>query len=157
MAITLQRLDADIIALTDNFTNLVKAARIADESDDARRAQVPGDLMEVLAEKIVFAGQSLLALIGDLKRNALLSDFATLNSGTAQRIEAYEQQERASAAQLKLLKREVAETLQVLGEHYQPPKHQGTDPPTDTANDGDEGLRELYQLALDIQLPHAIM
>ena len=39
----------------------------------------PSDLPEVLAQKIVYAGQSLLALIGELKRNAIVSDFAARN------------------------------------------------------------------------------
>lgn len=35
--------------------------------------------MEVLAERLVVAGQSVLTLIAELKRQALLSDFAALN------------------------------------------------------------------------------
>ena len=38
-----------------------------------------GELPEVLAERLVLTSQSLLTLIADLKRDALLSDFSSMN------------------------------------------------------------------------------
>lgn len=38
--LSLQKLEADLAALTDNFASLVRSARIADESDEARRPNV---------------------------------------------------------------------------------------------------------------------
>lgn len=50
-----------------------------------RRA--PGDIVEVLAEKVVTSGQALLGVIGQLKRNALLSDFITQSRSLEERKE----------------------------------------------------------------------
>lgn len=38
--LSLQKLEADLAALTENFASLVRSARIADESDEARRPNV---------------------------------------------------------------------------------------------------------------------
>jgi len=40
---------------------------------------INGELPEVLLEKLILAGQSILSTIADLKRTALLSDFPALN------------------------------------------------------------------------------
>lgn len=45
--------------------------------------RVSGDLLEVLAEKMVLSGQTLIAMIAELKRNAAVSDFAALNQNIA--------------------------------------------------------------------------
>ena len=67
-------------------------------------------MTEVLVEKLVVAGQSVLTLIAELKRQALLSDFPALNSAVAARqrdheavLEAAEQkiQHLAAEAQVK--------------------------------------------------------
>ena len=55
-----------------------------------------GDLLEVLAEKLVLSGQLLISMLEELKRNAALSNFAALNSNVAQRDTA----NQAKAAQL---------------------------------------------------------
>ena len=38
--LSLQKLEADLAALTDNFASLIRSARVADESDEARRPNV---------------------------------------------------------------------------------------------------------------------
>ena len=43
-----------------------------------------GDLLEVLAEKLVLSGQLLISMLEELKRNAALNNFAALNSNIAQ-------------------------------------------------------------------------
>lgn len=55
-----------------------------------------GDLLEVLAEKLVLSGQLLINMLEELKRNAALSNFAALNSNVAQN----ETANQAKAAQL---------------------------------------------------------
>ena len=59
-----------------------------------------GEMTEVLVEKLVVAGQSVLTLIAELKRHALLSDFAALNSIVATRERDHEAV--AAAAEQKL-------------------------------------------------------
>jgi len=38
--ISLQKLEADLASLTDNFANLVRSARLADDSEEAKRPNV---------------------------------------------------------------------------------------------------------------------
>lgn len=57
----------------------------------------------MLAQKIVYAGQSLIALIGEIKRNAIVSDFAARNRDVAALRERYEAQEAASELELREL------------------------------------------------------
>lgn len=45
--------------------------------------RVSGDLLEVLAEKMVLSGQTLITMIAELKKNAAVSDFAALNQNIA--------------------------------------------------------------------------
>ena len=49
----------------------------------AQGSRVSGDLLEVLAEKLVLSGQLLISMIEELKRNAALNDFAVLNQNIA--------------------------------------------------------------------------
>jgi hypothetical protein len=48
---------------------------------------MPGEIVEVLAEKAVTSGQAVLGVIGRLKRNALLSDFPSQNAAVKERRE----------------------------------------------------------------------
>ena len=61
--------------------------------------RAPSDFPEVLAQKVVYAGQSLLALIGEIKRNAIVSDFAARNRDVAALRARYEAAEAASYAE----------------------------------------------------------
>lgn len=49
--------------------------------------RMPGEMVDVLAEKTVSSGQAVLGVIGQLKRNALLSDFPAQNAAVKQRRE----------------------------------------------------------------------
>ncbi|KAK9842017.1 hypothetical protein WJX81_004312 [Elliptochloris bilobata] len=150
--ISLQKLEADLASLTDNFANLVRSARIADESDEAKRPserRVPGDMMEVLAEKVVAGGQSLLRTVAELKRRALLADAAAANSAVAERSERYSSAAGATNAALRTLRDEVASTVQELEEHYYSSKHRRPLEP-DGRGGSDSALTELYKTALDV-------
>ena len=65
--------------LLDNFTNLLKAAKV---QDPALREQgsIPGEMLEVFAEKMLAALRALLAITSELKRNALLNDIPSRNA-----------------------------------------------------------------------------
>ncbi len=58
-----QKLDVELVSLVDNFTNLVKAARAPEEEHQGREARegrdkrAPGELLEVLAEKLLLCGE----------------------------------------------------------------------------------------------------
>ena len=51
---------------------------------------ISGELPEVLLEKLILAGQSILSTIADLKRSALLSDFPALNQSIKSKTEEYD-------------------------------------------------------------------
>lgn len=73
---------------------------------------MPGDMTEVLAEKVVAAGQSLLRTVAELKRRALLADAAAVNSAVEERTERYGQAASATEAALRALRDEVSSTVQ---------------------------------------------
>mmetsp|Transcript_18891 Transcript_18891/g.41388 ORF Transcript_18891/g.41388 Transcript_18891/m.41388 type:complete len:99 (-) Transcript_18891:454-750(-) len=83
-----QRADAELNALVDNFCNLVKAARI---SDTVRNSQENLQI-DVHSARIAQAGEALLGITAELKRDALLSDFGTLNEAVAERTKAFNTQ-----------------------------------------------------------------
>ena len=74
--------------------------------------RVPGDMVEVLAEKVVAAGQSLLRMVAELKRRALLADAAAVNSAVDERSERYGQAAGATEGALRALRDEVSSTVQ---------------------------------------------
>ncbi|PRW45367.1 N-lysine methyltransferase METTL21A [Chlorella sorokiniana] len=82
------RIQQQYSQLLDNFTNLLRSARLPDDASDAgARAQgqvrVPSELLEVFAEKMLQACHALLAVVAELKRNALLNDVQGRNEEVA--------------------------------------------------------------------------
>ena len=77
------RIRAEASTLLDNASNLAKGARVHEAGDLPGAARVPGDLLEVFADKALGAAAALLAVAADLKRNALLSDVAGRNAEVA--------------------------------------------------------------------------
>ena len=74
---------------------------------------MPSDLPEVLAQKIVQAGQTLLTLIGEIKRNALVSDFAARNADVAASRDRLALQQAASEEELQRVMTRIAAVTQV--------------------------------------------
>ncbi|DBA87643.1 hypothetical protein WJX77_007996 [Trebouxia sp. C0004] len=108
MSTLLQRLDAEIAVFTDSFANLVKASRV-DTPDDitTKGARVAGDLLEVLAEKMLLSGQNLISMIAELKQNAVVSNFALLNQNIAQQDATHHKTSEALQAQLASLQHQL--------------------------------------------------
>lgn len=73
----------------------------------AQATRVPGDLLEVLAEKLVLSGQLLISMLEELKRNAALSNFAALNSNIAQHDVAYREKAAQLHAELAVLQQQL--------------------------------------------------
>lgn len=73
MSMSAQKIEAELTALIESFANLVRSARINEDTDDTKRAQVPGEILEVLAEKLVYAAHQLLQSTAELKRRAFLA------------------------------------------------------------------------------------
>lgn len=99
---SIQKIEADLRAFTDSFVNLVRAARLGDETSISKKSKVhyisqaapvpipgfhlsqglynmphvvqaPGELVEVLAEKMLLAAQDLFQTTAELKRRAFLA------------------------------------------------------------------------------------
>mmetsp|Transcript_18890 Transcript_18890/g.41386 ORF Transcript_18890/g.41386 Transcript_18890/m.41386 type:complete len:149 (-) Transcript_18890:185-631(-) len=109
-----QRADAELNALVDNFCNLVKAARI---SDTVRNSQENLQI-DVHSARIAQAGEALLGITAELKRDALLSDFGTLNEAVAERTKAFNTQTDKTDTVLQTIGSEAEAALRALEEHY---------------------------------------
>lgn len=75
------RIKAEYAILVDNFTNLVKSAKVSDHTEAASvmTGTVPAEILDVFVEKMVISCRHLLAMSSDLKRNALLNDVSNRN------------------------------------------------------------------------------
>lgn len=110
----LQRADADIASLLDNFSHLLKAARI---NDPVRNAQEVFQ-MEVHAARVVQAADSLLKLVSELKQTAVFSDFNSLNDHIEQRVAKFESQCEETQNLLTTVEEQAAVALKELESHY---------------------------------------
>ncbi|KAK1334011.1 hypothetical protein QTO34_005010 [Cnephaeus nilssonii] len=82
-----KRLKDDIKSIMDNFTEIIKTAKIEDETQVSRATQGEQDNyeMHVRAANIVRAGESLMKLVSDLKQFLILNDFPSVNEAIDQR------------------------------------------------------------------------
>nr|XP_032836650.1 mediator of RNA polymerase II transcription subunit 22 isoform X1 [Petromyzon marinus] len=82
-----KRLKDDVRSILDNFTEIVKTAKVEEESQVSRTTQSEQDHyeMHVRASNIVRAGESLTKLVSELKQFLILNDFAAVNEAVAQR------------------------------------------------------------------------
>ncbi|XP_072015644.1 mediator of RNA polymerase II transcription subunit 22-like [Amphiura filiformis] len=82
-----RRLKDDVKSMMDNYTEIVKLARVEDETQVARQMQGEQDQseMQVRAANIVRAGESLLKLVSDIKQFLILNDFPSVNESINQR------------------------------------------------------------------------
>ncbi|CAM6116419.1 unnamed protein product [Calypogeia fissa] len=115
----LQRADIDIGSLLDNFSHLVKAARI---NDPLRNSQESFQ-MEVHASRVVQAADSLLKLVSELKQTAVFSDFTALNEQIEKRSATFVHLNEETEQLLMSVGEEVAASLQDLESHYYNSSH----------------------------------
>ncbi|XP_010848458.1 PREDICTED: mediator of RNA polymerase II transcription subunit 22, partial [Bison bison bison] len=82
-----KRLKDDVKSIMDNFTEIIKTAKIEDETQVSRATQGEQDNyeMHVRAANIVRAGESLMKLVSDLKQFLILNDFPSVNEAIDQR------------------------------------------------------------------------
>ena len=65
--------------------------------------KVSGDMLEVLAEKLVLSGQNLISMIAELKRNSVVSDFTALNQNIDRQDAVYHKESAELQSQLATL------------------------------------------------------
>ncbi|XP_011663190.1 mediator of RNA polymerase II transcription subunit 22 [Strongylocentrotus purpuratus] len=82
-----RRLKEDVSSILDNFTEVLKLAKVEDETQVARQAQGEQDQteMQVRAGNIVRAGESLISLVADIKQFLILNDFPLANENIEKR------------------------------------------------------------------------
>lgn len=131
------RIRSEYQQLLDNFANLLRSARLPDESGDAgaRQGRVPGEVMEVFAEKMLQACHALLGVVAELKRNALLNDVAGRNAEVASSSAAAEAEEAELLQRFQQLQQRIDTAMKLVqpldddAEHQPPAEQQQRDVP----------------------------
>ncbi|XP_019949341.1 mediator of RNA polymerase II transcription subunit 22 isoform X2 [Paralichthys olivaceus] len=115
-----KRLKDDIRSILDNFTEIIKTAKIEDETQVARATQAEQDHyeMHVRAANIVRAGESLMKLVSDLKQFLILNDFPSVNDAISLQNQHLRSLQEECDKKLTSLRDEIAIDLYELEEEY---------------------------------------
>ncbi|XP_062845051.1 mediator of RNA polymerase II transcription subunit 22 isoform X1 [Trichomycterus rosablanca] len=115
-----KRLKDDIKSIMDNFTEIIKVAKVEDETQVSRATQAEQDHyeMHVRAANIVRAGESLMKLVSDLKQFLILNDFPSVNEAISQRNQQLRALQEECDKKLITLRDEIAIDLYELEEEY---------------------------------------
>ncbi|MBN3320142.1 MED22 polymerase, partial [Atractosteus spatula] len=115
-----KRLKDDIRSILDNFTEIIKTAKIEDETQVSRATQGEQDHyeMHVRAANIVRAGESLMKLVSDLKQFLILNDFPSVNEAINQSNQQLRSLQEECDKKLTSLRDEIAIDLFELEEEY---------------------------------------
>ncbi|XP_060613098.1 mediator of RNA polymerase II transcription subunit 22 isoform X1 [Anolis sagrei] len=115
-----KRLRDDARSLADNFAEIVKTAKIEEETQVSRATQGEQDNyeMHVRAANIVRAGESLMKLVSDLKQFLILNDFPSVNEAINQRNQQLRALQEECDRKLITLRDEISVDLYELEEEY---------------------------------------
>lgn len=117
-----KQLKDDMKSMVDNFTEIVKSARVPldEEGQVLRPLQGIQDHYEmtVRAANIVRAGESLMKLISDIKQYLILNDFPFVNDSIAQNSQRYCAFQMDCDQRLMALRDDMAAELYELEEEY---------------------------------------
>ncbi|XP_029019870.1 mediator of RNA polymerase II transcription subunit 22 isoform X1 [Betta splendens] len=115
-----KRLKDDIKSILDNFTEIIKTAKIEDETQVSRATQAEQDHyeMHVRAANIVRAGESLMKLVSDLKQFLILNDFPSVNDAISLQNQHLRSLQDECDKKLTSLRDEIAIDLYELEEEY---------------------------------------
>uniref|UniRef100_A0A8C5R5Z0 Mediator of RNA polymerase II transcription subunit 22 n=1 Tax=Leptobrachium leishanense TaxID=445787 RepID=A0A8C5R5Z0_9ANUR len=125
-----KRLKDDIKSVMDNFTEIIKTAKIEEEHQVSRSTQGEQDNyeMHVRAANIVRAGESLMKLVSDLKQFLILNDFPSVNEAINQRNQQLRGLQDECDKKLISLRDEIAIDLYELEEEYYSSSYSVSDP-----------------------------
>lgn len=114
------RLKEDVKSMLDNYTEVIKLARVEEESQISRATQAEQDQyeMQVRAANIVRAGESLMKLVSDLKIFLILNDFPSVNESISNKTTLYKHMQNELDAKLLSLRDELANDLYELEDEY---------------------------------------
>ncbi|XP_068559308.1 mediator of RNA polymerase II transcription subunit 22 isoform X1 [Cebidichthys violaceus] len=115
-----KRLKDDIRSILDNLTEIIKTAKIEDETQVSRATQAEQDHyeMHVRAANIVRAGESLMKLVSDLKQFLILNDFPSVNDAISLQNQQLRSLQEECDKKLTSLRDEIAIDLYELEEEY---------------------------------------
>ncbi|XP_032088804.1 mediator of RNA polymerase II transcription subunit 22 isoform X1 [Thamnophis elegans] len=115
-----KRLKDDVKSIMDNFTEIIKSAKIEEETQVSRATQGEQDNyeMHVRAANIVRAGESLMKLVSDLKQFLILNDFPSVNEAINQRNQQLRALQEECDKKLIALRDEISIDLYELEEEY---------------------------------------
>lgn len=115
-----KRLKDDIKSILENFTEIIKTAKIEDETQVSRPTQAEQDHyeMHVRAANIVRAGESLMKLVSDLKQFLILNDFPSVNDAISLQNQQLRSLQEECDKKLISLRDEIAIDLYELEEEY---------------------------------------
>jgi len=115
-----KRLRDDVKSMADNFTEIVKLAKVEEETQVSKVAQSEEDQyeMQVRAANIVRAGESLLKLVSDIKQFLILNDFRSVNDNIFTNRAVFQNLQKEIDTKLLKLRDEMASDLHELEEDY---------------------------------------
>ncbi|KAH3792842.1 mediator of RNA polymerase II transcription subunit 22-like [Dreissena polymorpha] len=114
------RLKDDVKSMLDNFTEIIRLARVEEDGQVSRTAQAEQDQyeMQVRASNIVRAGESLMKLVSDLKIYLILNDFPSVNDSIAHRTQVCKRLQNEIDAKLLSVRDDLATDLYELEDEY---------------------------------------
>lgn len=114
------RLKSNVKAMFENFTEIIKLARVEEDGQLQRATQNEQDHyeMQVRASNIVRAGESLMKLVADLKQFRILNDFPSVNDSITGNVHLYQSMQNQIDSKLIELRDEMAADLFELEEEY---------------------------------------
>ncbi|XP_057289660.1 mediator of RNA polymerase II transcription subunit 22-like [Hydractinia symbiolongicarpus] len=120
-----RRLKDDINSILDNYTEIIKAAKVEEETQVARLTQSVEDGYEidVRASNVVRAGESLMKLISDIKEFLILNDFPAVNMSLQKRSQHLKTIEDETKKKLWQLREQIGNDLKELEQEYYLSKH----------------------------------
>ncbi|XP_022085115.1 mediator of RNA polymerase II transcription subunit 22-like isoform X2 [Acanthaster planci] len=116
----LRHLHNDVQSIQENFTEILKSAKVEEETQVARQTQGEQDQneMHVRAANIVRAGESLMKLVSDIKEFLILNDFPSANAAIGQRTQFLHNIQAEVDSKIMQLRDELSLNLYELEEEY---------------------------------------
>ncbi|CAM1293135.1 MED22 (predicted) [Pycnogonum litorale] len=115
-----KRLKDDIKSMLDNFNEIVKSAKVEEDSQISRLLQSTEDHYEVAVRSanIVRAAESLLKLVSDIKQYLILNDFPSVNETITQNSKWFKALQTDCDTKLMMIRDDMAADLYELEEEY---------------------------------------
>jgi len=115
-----KRLKDNVKSMVENFSEIVKMARVEPDGQVARPTQADEDHFEmtVRAANMVRAGEGLIKLVADIKQYLILNDFPSVNEAIVLQSQNFQQRQVDCDRRLMTLRDDMAADLYDLEEDY---------------------------------------